>query len=377
MSAAPQRRADASDRPAAGAGLVAELEVERGGFRLDAAVAVGPDEVLAVLGPNGSGKSTMLGAIAGHVPLDRGEVRIGGRLLGGAGAREVPLAARRVGLLGQQALLFPHLSALENVAFGPRAQGAGRRESRAEAAAWLERVGLAGFEHHRPAELSGGQQQRVALARTLAAKPAALLLDEPFAALDVEAAAGMRRLVREHRAALGIPMLLVTHDPLDALVLAGHAAILQAGRLVDEGPIARVLGHPRTPFIAALAGVDLVEGVALDAATVRASGGLVLRAAEPAGLVPGARASAVFAPGAVHVAPGAAPARGGDAEANHWSGTVASLEPTGGGVRIVTAEHPGVAVDVPTAAAVALDLEAGAALAFRIEAADVSLRPLD
>jgi molybdate transport system ATP-binding protein len=186
----------------------------------------------------------------------------------------------------------------------------------------------------------------------------------------------MRRLVREHRAALGIPMLLVTHDPLDALVLAGHAAILQAGRLVDEGPIARVLGHPRTPFIAALAGVDLVEGVALDAATVRASGGLVLRAAGPAGLVPGARASAVFAPGAVHVVPGAAAATGGDAEANHWSGTVASLEPTGGGVRIVTAEQPGVAVDVPTAAAVALDLEAGAALAFRIEAADVSLRPL-
>ncbi|MFD6055456.1 ABC transporter ATP-binding protein [Agromyces sp. NPDC060279] len=378
MSAAPQQQADASAGPASGAGLVAELEVARGGFCLDTAVAVGPDEVLAVLGPNGSGKSTLLGAIAGHVPVDRGEVRVGGRVLGGAGAHEVPLAARRIGLLGQQALLFPHLSALENVAFGPRAQGAGRRESRAEAAAWLERVGLAGFERRRPAELSGGQQQRVALARTLAAKPAALLLDEPFAALDVEAAAGMRRLVREHRAALGIPMLLVTHDPLDALVLAARAAILQAGRLVDEGPIARVLGHPRTPFIAALAGVDLVEGVAFDTATVRSDGGLVLRAAEPAGLVPGARASAVFAPGAVHVRPARPAAAGGEhAVANHWSGTVASLEPTGGGVRIVTAEHPGVAVDVPTAAAVALDLEAGAALVFRIEPADVSVRPLD
>jgi len=382
MSAAPEGRRDAAAGPAADAALVAELEVERGGFRLEASLAVGADEVLAVLGPNGSGKSTLLGAIAGHVPVARGEVRVGGRLLGGSTARDVPLPARRIGLLGQQPLLFPHLSALENVAFGPRAQGLGRREARTESAGWLERVGLAGFERRRPAELSGGQQQRVALARTLAARPAALLLDEPFAALDVEAAAGMRRLVREHRAALGIPMLLVTHDPLDALVLAGRAAILQAGRLVDEGPIARVLGHPRTPFIAALAGVDLVEGVALDPATVRAAGGLVLRSAERADLVTGAPASAVFAPAAVHVraagadaSPGAAAAVG-EAGANRWSGTVASLEPTAGGVRILTAEQPEVAVDVPTAAAVALDLEPGAVLAFRVDPADVSVRPL-
>ncbi|MFK4730593.1 ATP-binding cassette domain-containing protein [Agromyces mediolanus] len=385
MSAAVDHRADAAADPRAEQGLLARVEVDRDGFRLEASLAVAPDEVLAVLGPNGSGKSTLLGAIAGQVPLTRGVIRVGGRRLDGTGAREVPPAERRVGLLGQQALLFPHLSALENVAFGPRAQGAGRHTARSAAAGWLERVGLAGFERRRPAELSGGQQQRVALARTLAARPAALLLDEPFAALDVEAAAGMRRLVREHRAALGIPMLLVTHDPLDALVLAGRAAILQAGRIVDEGPIARVLGHPRTPFIAALAGVDLVEGVALDDSAVRTPGGLVLRSAEPAALAPGAPASAVFAPGAVHVraagadapaAAGAGAAPSGDGE-NRWRGTVASLEPAAGGVRIVTAEQPGIAVDVPTAAAVALDLEPGAALLFRVDPADVSVRPLD
>lgn len=367
--------------------LAARMAVARGGFRLDAELAVGADEVLAVLGPNGSGKSTLLGVVAGHLAPESGEVRIGERLLtrtGEAGRLLVPPAARRIGLLGQEPLLLPHLSALENVAFGPRAQGVHRGAARTEARDWLERVGLAGLEHRRPAELSGGQQQRVALARTLAARPEALLLDEPFAALDVESAALMRRLVREHRAALGIPMLLVTHDPLDALVLAHRAAILQAGRLVDDGPIERVLGHPRTPFIAALAGVNLVAGVATGPSTMTSSEGLVLQAAaaDASGgaedgrpLRVGDPASAVFAPASVHVQPEASAAAAvSTAEPNRWTGIVATLEPAPGGVRIVTVEHPGIAVDVPTAAAVALDLEAGARLAFAVASSDVSVR---
>ncbi|MGX5696632.1 ABC transporter ATP-binding protein [Agromyces soli] len=386
-----------------GALAVQGLVVAHDGFRLEASLAVGADETLAVLGPNGSGKSTLLGAIAGHVRPDAGEVRVGARVLGSASSRALPLDRRRVGLLGQRPMLFPHLSALENVAFGPRAQGVARAEARAEARDWIARVGLAGFERRRPAELSGGQQQRIALARVLAARPEALLLDEPFAALDVEAATRMRRLVREQRAALGIPMLLVTHDPIDALVLAGRAAILQQGRLVDDGPIAEVLGHPRTPFVAALAGVNLVSGVLEAGGVARTGSGLRLRGsataapAVPAPTSPttaasaapvGARVSAVFAPAAVHVrqAGGRSGAQIGtgrdevardasaEASVNRWSGTVATLEPAPGGVRLTTDEHPGIAVDVPTAVAVELDLDPGARLEFALADDDVSVR---
>ncbi|MGH3703232.1 MAG: molybdenum ABC transporter ATP-binding protein, partial [Agromyces sp.] len=211
-----------------------------------------------------------------------------------------------------------------------------------------------------------------------------LLLDEPFAALDVESAAVMRRLVREHRAALGIPMLLVTHDPIDAIVLADRAAILQAGRIVDDGPITRVLGHPRTAFIAALAGVNLVAGVAGGPSVMTTGDGLVLRGhvgpdAAPAAGGPvraGDPASAVFSPASVHVQPEASahPAPAPSAVENRWSGTVSTIEPAPGGVRIVTAEHPAIAVDVPTAAAVAFDLEPGARLSFAVAPADVSVR---
>ncbi len=282
-----------------------------GDFRLDVEVVVEASEVLAVLGPNGSGKSTLLAAIAGHRAPSAGVVRIGERVLarapsiGGddeAGGVDVDLAERSVGLLGQHPLLFPHLSALENVAFGPRAQGMPKREARAAASDWLDRVGLTGLERRLPAALSGGQQQRVALARTLAARPDVLLLDEPFAALDVQTASAMRRLVAEQRASLAIPTLLVTHDPLDAIVLADRAAILQAGRIVQQGPTAEVLGHPRTPFAAALAGVNLLTGVAVARDAVRvagASGPIVLRGTGEA-LRVGTPASVVFSPASVH-----------------------------------------------------------------------------
>ena len=298
------------------------------------------------------------------------------------GGVDVDLAERSVGLLGQHPLLFPHLSALENVAFGPRAQGMPKREARAAASDWLDRVGLTGLERRLPAALSGGQQQRVALARTLAARPDVLLLDEPFAALDVQTAAAMRRLVAEQRATLAIPTLLVTHDPLDAIVLADRAAILQAGRIVQQGPTAEVLGHPRTPFAAALAGVNLLTGVAVARDAVRvagASGPIVLRGTGEA-LRVGTPASVVFSPASVHARAAASvdvaarrPVASQPAD-NAWFGAVATIEPARGGVRIVTDQHPDLAVDVPSTAAVGLDLGTGARLAFRVAPSDVSVR---
>lgn len=373
--------------------LVAEFASERGAFRVEASLRVDRGELLAVLGPNGSGKSTLLATIAGHLAPTEGVVRLGDRELarrdGGAGATiDLPVAERRVGLLGQEPLLFRHLDVLENVAFGPRAQGRGRSAARLDAMTWLERVGAAELSRRRPAELSGGQQQRVAIARTLAARPELLLLDEPFAALDVPTAATMRRLIGELCAQTATPTILVTHDPLDAIVLAQRAAILHDGRIAQLGPVAEVLGHPATPFVAALAGVNLATGVATGSGGVAVSGadGSLLRlvpsehvgdGGRPLGpAAAGAPASAVFSPAAVHVSPlGEAGAAASDSPvANRWIGTVSLLQPAPGGVRLTTEEHPGLAVDLPGAAAVALELRPGARLAFIVAAAEISVR---
>ncbi|MFF2389665.1 sulfate/molybdate ABC transporter ATP-binding protein [Agromyces sp. NPDC058104] len=378
--------------------LVAEVVSERGAFRLEAALRVDRGEVLAVLGPNGSGKSTLLATIAGLIAPTRGTVRLGERELAHAGAdgrRPSALAMdrRRIGLLGQEPLLFRHLSVLENVAFGPRSQGRRAADARAEAQRWLERVGGAEFAARRPAQLSGGQQQRVAIARTLAARPELLLLDEPFAALDVPTAAAMRRLLGELCAETATPTVLVTHDPLDAIVLAARAAVLHDGAIAQVGPVAEVLGHPATPFVAALAGVNLALGVA------RPDGGVDVEGADGArlALVPAAAraadradvdaqlppvgrpASAVFSPGAVHVAPTDVGDAGASAAAvpNRWVGTVALLQPAPGGVRLTTVEHPELAVDLPGAAAVALDLRPGARFAFRVAPEEVTVRVRD
>lgn len=354
--------------------LDADFRAHAGSFAVEAALTAPAGEVLAVLGPNGSGKSTLLAALAGHLPIDAGRIALDGRLLDGLradgrGAVRVPPAQRRVGLLGQRALLFPHLSALENVAFGPRAQGVPRARARTDARGWLDRVGLGDLAGHRPAQLSGGQQQRVALARALAARPEALLLDEPFAALDVSTAAQARRLLAEQRDAAGIPLVLVTHDPLDAVVLAARTAIVQDGRIVQHGPTAEVLGHPSSAFVAALAGVNLVAGAGTSRGTVRRDG-LEWRGTGAA--VPDkAAATVAFAPGSVRLQRASTPVASGP---NSWEGTVTTLEPLPGGMRLRTAEHPEIAVDCPSTAAVAAGVASGALLRFTVHPDDVSIR---
>ncbi|WP_051606336.1 sulfate/molybdate ABC transporter ATP-binding protein [Microbacterium sp. CH12i] len=244
-----------------------DIRTRVGNFTLEAALTAHSGEVLAVLGPNGSGKSTLLGTIAGHLPASGGRIELAGRLLesvpssGSGGHVWVPPERRRVALLGQRAMLLPHLTALENVAFGPRAQGVPRTTARSTAAAWLGEVGMGEYAQRRPAQLSGGQQQRVALARALAAEPEALLLDEPFTSLDAQTAAQARRLITEQRDRTGVPMVLVTHDPMDAVVLAARTVVLRDGRIVQQGTTAEVLGHPGSQFVAAMAGVNLIAGI--------------------------------------------------------------------------------------------------------------------
>jgi molybdate transport system ATP-binding protein len=195
--------------------LDARVVVRRPDFTLDVTITATPGEVIAVLGPNGAGKSTLLGVLAGLLPPSEGHVR-----LGEADVTAVPPHRRGVGLLAQQALLFPHMTALANVAFGPRAHGVPKRDAEERARELLAAVDAAALAGRRPAQMSGGQQQRVALARALAPDPDLLLLDEPLAALDVDAAPAMRSLLRRIVRDRKQTALLVTHSALDALVLA-------------------------------------------------------------------------------------------------------------------------------------------------------------
>ncbi|HEY3003632.1 MAG TPA: ABC transporter ATP-binding protein [Kribbellaceae bacterium] len=242
--------------------LDARVVVEReGGFRLDVELTVAAGEVVALLGPNGAGKTTALRALAGLTPLTGGWVRMAGRTVDEPARRAwTPAERRPAGVVFQEYLLFPHLSALENVAFGPRCHGLARRAARAVAASWLERVGLVEYADRKPRELFGGQAQRVALARALALDPAVLLLDEPLAALDARTRLDTRAELHRHLTAHPGAALLVTHDPLDALVLADRLVIVEDGRVVQEGDAATIAARPRTDYVARLVGLNLYRG---------------------------------------------------------------------------------------------------------------------
>lgn len=242
--------------------LEASIEVRLGGFELAVDLQVGSGEVLAVLGPNGAGKSTLLRALAGIQPVDSGRIAVDGEVLFDTSGVCVAPEKRRVGMVFQDYLLFPHLSVSENVAFGPRARGMVKAEARKLASDWLDRVGLGEYFDVKPGELSGGQSQRVALARALATDPALLLLDEPLAALDATTRETTRRDLRRHLGDFDGVTVLVTHDPVDALMLADRVLVLENGRATQTGTVADMVARPRTPYVADLLGVNLLRGLA-------------------------------------------------------------------------------------------------------------------
>lgn len=238
--------------------LDAQVRVARDGFSLDVRLTVDPGETVAVLGPNGAGKTTLLRALAGLIPFD-GRVTLDGYVLDDSSAgRHMPPEDRQIGLVFQDHVLFPHMSALDNVAFGLRARH--RPDARRVAQQWLDRAGLGDRAGARPRELSGGQAQRVALVRTLATEPRLLLLDEPLSALDVTVRAEVRRELSRRLAAFDGVRLLVTHDPLEAMALADRLVVLEHGRIVQSGSPAEVTARPRSKFVADLAGVNLLRG---------------------------------------------------------------------------------------------------------------------
>ncbi|MBI4935839.1 MAG: ABC transporter ATP-binding protein [Actinobacteria bacterium] len=262
----------------------ADFGVDFPSFTLALALHVEPGEVVALLGPNGAGKSTALRALAGLRPVDRGSVSVAGMVVDDPVANVlVPPEHRSVGVVFQDYLLFPHLSALENVAFGLRARGGGAAGARTTAREWLGRVGMAEFVDRKPSQLSGGQAQRVALARALAFRPSLLLLDEPLAALDAATRGDVRRDLRRHLDGFEGATVFVTHDPVDAYALADRVVVIEDGAIVQQGTLAEVAAHPRSRYVAELVGINLLGGSVRDDVLTTPSGGEVVVVDTPDG----------------------------------------------------------------------------------------------
>jgi molybdate transport system ATP-binding protein len=347
--------------------LHAHLVVDRGAFHLDASLTIAPGEVVALLGPNGAGKTTALRALAGLESLSAGHITLAGRDLDRPDRRMWTSTERRsIGVVFQDYLLFPHLSALDNVAFGPRRHGVDRRLAREQAADWLSRVGLSEHARRKPRQLSGGQAQRVALARALAVRPELLLLDEPLAALDartrLETRAELHRHLAEHPGAT----LLVTHDPLDALVLADRLVIIEDGHVVQQGDAATITAQPRTDYVARLVGLNLYRGQAHQH-SVDVGDGLTLTVAEEYD----GDAFVAFPPSAVALHP----QRPDGSPRNTWPATVTGIQRHGDNLRVQLAGPIGVAADITPLAAAHLKLAPGQPIWVAVKATETRVYP--
>jgi molybdate transport system ATP-binding protein len=352
-----------------GEALVMSGTVERGSFRLEADLRAAPGEVLAVLGPNGAGKTTLLRALSGLEALTSGTIRLGDLTLDDAATDTfVPAQLRPVGLVFQSYRLFPHLDVRDNVAYAPRVQGAGRRQARAAADTWLERLDLSALAARRPHQISGGQAQQVALARALAADPRFLLLDEPLSALDAGTRLDVRARLRSHLEQFTGPVLIITHDPLEAMIMADRLLVIENGRVVQQGTPAQVARQPATQYVARLVGLNLYTGT-LEAATRRVfldAGGtftVTLGDDDPAAsggtgestrpVLVGLRPSAIT----IHtVRPTHASPR------NVWEGKVVGLELLADRVRVQVDATPPALVDISSAAVADLALRPGTAV---------------
>lgn len=358
-----------------------------GRLDLDISLHVEPGEVLAVVGPNGSGKTTTLRVLAGLLAVERGSVVVGGVVVDDPATDTfLPPEHRRIGMVFQDHLLFPHLDLTENVAFGLRARGVGRDEARRRAVDWLDRVGIGELADARPRAVSGGQAQRAALARALVTEPSLLLLDEPLAALDVTTRTSLRRELRSHLGDFGGASVLVTHDTLDALALADRVIVIEEGRITQAGTLRDVTSTPRTPYVADLMGTNLLSGhaegtnVLLDADGPAGSAEEATASAEQAtgsaGRATVVTAEAHHGPVLVLVRPSSVTLHHDEptgSPRNRWRGTVNGFDLLGDRVRVRIDGPVPLVAEVTPSAVDDLDLTAGSRVWAAVKATDLTV----
>jgi molybdate transport system ATP-binding protein len=343
--------------------LDARLVVRRPGHTLDVHLSAKRGDVVAVIGPNGAGKTTLVRALAGIVALDEGHVVCDGETWDDPATR-VEARRRRVGMVFQDGMLFPHLTAVENVAYGPRSRGVRRRDAEATARSWLDRLGVAQLADRRPGNLSGGQSQRVAIARALATEPRLLLLDEPLSSLDVGVAMALRMELARHLADFGGVALLVTHDALDTMTVANRVLVLDEGRVAQSGTPQEVARRPATDHVARLVGLNVLRGDSTGTSIRLRGGGLLVSSTEARGDV-----SACFSPTAVTLTM----SEPSGSARNRWAGRVTSVAPHGSAVRVHVDAAGGLIADVTPASSEQLGLSPGAAVWATVKATEIAV----
>lgn len=346
--------------------LRARIAVARGSLNLDVWLNAEPGEVVALLGPNGAGKTTILRCLAGLLPIEGGSIEVLGQVVDDPSAGVfVPSERRSCGVMFQQYLLFPNMTVLENVAFGLRAGGLSKTSAHERARSWLARVGCAGLERERPPQLSGGQAQRVALARALASEPKMLLLDEPLAALDATTRVEVRRELRKHLEGYSGSAVLVTHDPVDAYTLADRVVIIENGHVVQDGTFVEIAAHPRSAYVAELAGVNLLTGSVLGGSFAVDGGAMLVVATDD---VDGA-AIAVIRPQAISLHA----SRPEGSPRNTWRADVADVDHRGDRVRVRLEGPLQLTAEITAASATALGIKVGLEVWAAVKATEITV----
>jgi len=351
------------------AGLNARFVVHRSPeFRLELDLQVDAGTTVALLGPNGAGKSTAVWALAGVIPIDEGRIALADRVLDEP-AEGIYLApeGRRMGVVFQDVLLFPHLTVADNVAFVLRPSLKTRREANRAASDWLDRFGLGELASLRPPQLSGGQAQQVGLARALAANPDLLLLDEPLSALDVGTRAQVRRVLTAHLAEFPGPRLLITHDPAEAFLMADRVVIVEGGAVAQTGTPDEIRRHPRTAYAADLAGVNLITGTAVEG-MVQIDGGHELQIADTS--ITG-RVLLTIHPRAVSIHAGSPEG----SPRNAWRSTITSIETLGDRQRVQFSSPIPLSVEITTASRQDLGLDTGREFWVAVKATEITVGP--
>ncbi len=335
-------------------GLSLSARHELGSIALDLSLAVDPGARLALVGPSGAGKTSALRVAAGLLRPDAGEVVCAGHhwLDTQAGIDLAP-ERRSCGYLFQDFALFPRMSALANVTY-PLRSGS-RRARRVRAGALLDRFGVGALADRRPAGLSGGERQRVALARVLARTPELLLLDEPLSALDARSRAAASRELRAVIAELGVPTIVVTHDFVEAAQLADRIAVIEAGRIVQEGTAAELAARPASTFVADLAGANVLSGTSHGGGTIVLDGGALIVSTDeaPVGLV-----TATVFPWEIALELEGFAQSG--SQMNNLPARVESIAPVGGRVRVGLSAGQPLTAEVSPASVERLGLTPGA-----------------